>query len=70
MVIKAHPFGLCKDVLKVTSTTDFNEAIEKILKGFLPNYSDFNDVINNHLFELNSYSNDVKLLIEYLVYDY
>lgn len=67
---ESSPFGLCKDVLKVTSTKDIRESLEKIEKGYTPNYSDFTHIINNYLFEFNDTSNDVTLLIDYLVNEY
>lgn len=66
---ESSPFGLCKDVLKVTSTQDINDCIKKIENNYTPDYSDFNQVVDNYFFELNNNSNEVKLLIEYLVCD-
>lgn len=67
---ESSPFGLCKDVLKVTSTKDIEDCMKKIENGYTPDYSDFNQVVDNYLFEFNNSSNDVTLLIDYLVCDY
>jgi hypothetical protein len=68
---RSTPFGLCKDVFKVTSSEQCKKAIEQLEKGFIPDYSDFNEIVDNYLFELkNSPLNDVRLLVDYLVCDY
>ena len=62
------PFGLCKDVFKVTSSEQCKKAIEQVETGFITDYSDFNEIVDNYLFELHrSPLNDVRLLIDYLV---
>lgn len=68
---QSTPFGLSKDVFKIVSSKNCREAIDKIKKGFEPNYSDINEIINNYLFELpNVTSLEIRLLIEYLVCEY
>lgn len=68
---QSTPFGLCKEVFKITSTKECEEAMRHIEKGFIPNYSDFNDIVDNYLFELSNLSpNNVEALIDYLVLDY
>jgi len=68
---QSTPFGLCKDVFKVTSSEQCIKAIEQIEDGFIPDYSDFNEVVDNYLFELERTPlNDVRLLIDYLVCKY
>jgi hypothetical protein len=65
---QSTPFGLCKDVFKVTSTKQCQEAMNQIEGGFIPNYSDFNKIVDNYFFELEAaYPNDVRLLVDYLV---
>ena len=67
---QSTPFGMCNDVFKITSTKDCEEAMRIIEKGFIPNYSDFNEIVDNYLFELSSLStNNVEALIDYLVLD-
>ena len=68
---QSTPFGLCKDVFKVTSTEQCKEAIDQIEAGFSPNYSDFNKIVDHYLFELKeTRQNDVQLLVDYLVCEY
>ena len=68
---QSTPFGLCKDVFKVTSTKQCQEAINQLENGFIPKYSDFNEIVDNYLFELTlSSSNNVQLLVDYLVCEY
>lgn len=68
---QSTPFGLCKDVFKVTSLVQCKKAIEQIEGGFIPDYSDFNEISEKYLFELNQSSlNDVQLLVDYLVCEY
>jgi hypothetical protein len=65
---QSTPFGLCKDVFKVTSSEQCKKDIEQIEGGFIPDYSDFNEIVDNYLFELKRSSlNDVQLLVDYLV---
>ena len=68
---QSTPFGLCKDVFKVTSAKQCQEAMNQIESDFTPNYSDFNKIVDDYLFELKQgVSNDVRLLVDYLVCDY
>ena len=68
---QSTPFGLCRDVFKVTSSQQCQEAMNQIESGFIPDYSDFNEIVDNYLFELSrSTQNDVRLLIDYLVCEY
>ncbi|MDB2697272.1 hypothetical protein N9Y78_03415, partial [Alphaproteobacteria bacterium] len=68
---QSTPFGLCKDVFKVTSLVQCKKAIEQIEGGFIPDYSDFNEISEKYLFELKQSSlNDVQLLVDYLVCEY
>ena len=65
---RSTPFGLCKDVFKVTSTNQCQEAMNQIEGGFTPNYSDFNKIVENYFFELKAASpNDIRLLVDCLV---
>ena len=65
---QSTPFGLCKDVFKVTSTKQCQEAMNQIENDFTPDYSDFNKIVDNYFFELKASSpNDVRLLVDYLV---
>jgi hypothetical protein len=68
---QSTPFGLCKDTFKVTSSEQCKKAIEQIEAGFIPDYSDFNNIVDKHLFELKeAVPNDVQLLVDYLVFEY
>ena len=68
---QSTPIGLCKDVFKVTSLVQCKKAIEQIEGGFIPDYSDFNEISEKYLFELKQSSlNDVQLLVNYLVCEY
>ena len=68
---KSTPFGLCKDVFKVTSTKQCQEAMNQIEGGFIPDYLDFKKIADNYLFELQTtFPNDVRLLVDYLVSEY
>jgi hypothetical protein len=68
---QSTPFGLCDDVFKITSSKQCQEAMSQIEGGFIPDYSDFNEIVDNYLFELErSPVNDVRLLIDYLVCEY
>jgi hypothetical protein len=68
---QSTPFGLCKDVFKITSSKQCQEAMNQIESGFIPDYSDFNKIVDNYLFKLKmSPLNDVGLLIDYLVCEY
>ena len=68
---QSTPFGLCKDVFKVTSSKQCKEAMDQIEAGFSPDYSDFNKIVDNYLFELKeARQNDVRLLVDYLVCEY
>ena len=68
---KSTPFGSCKDVFKITSLDQCSQALKKIDSGFQPDYFDLSDIVNKELFELNlTSSNDVKLLIDYMVCQY
>ena len=68
---QSTPFGLCKDVFKVTSLVQCKKAIEQIEGGFIPDYSDLNEISEKYLFELKQSSlNDVQLLVNYLVCEY
>jgi len=68
---QSTPFGLCKDVFKVTSLVQCKKAIQQIEGGFVPDYSDFNEITEKYFFELKQSSlNDVQLLVDYLVYEY
>ena len=68
---QSTPFGLCKDVFNVTSSTQCQKAMNQIESGFIPDYSDFNKIIDKHLFELKREApNDVQLLVDYLVCEY
>ena len=58
---QSTPFGLCKDVFKVASSEQCKKAIEQIEAGFIPDYSDFNNIVDKHLFELKeAVPNDVQ----------
>jgi len=68
---QSTPFGLCKDVFKITSSKQCQEAMNQIEGGFIPDYSDFNEIVDNYLFELKVSSlSDVQLLVDYLVCEY
>jgi hypothetical protein len=68
---ESTPIGLCKDVFKVTSSEQCKKYIEQIKNDFIPDYSDFDMIVDNYLFELTrSPSNDLQLLVDYLVCDY
>ncbi len=68
---QSTPFGLCKDVFKVTSSVQCKKAIEQIEGDFTPSYLDFNKIVDNYLFEIKeSCPNDVRLLVDYLVCEY
>ena len=68
---QSTPFGLCNDVFKITSSKHCQEAMNQIEGGFIPDYSDLNEIVNNYLFELKRAPlNDVRLLIDWLVCDY
>jgi len=68
---QSSPFGLCKDVFKVTSTKQCQEAMNQIESDFNPKYSDLNKIMDNLLFELKATApNDVRLLVDYLVCEY
>jgi hypothetical protein len=65
---QSTPFGLCKDVFKVTSTKQCQEAMNQIENDFTPDYSDFNKIVDNYFFELKViFPNDVRLLVDHLV---
>ena len=45
--------------------------MEQIKSGFTPDYSDFNEIVDKHLFELKKgEANDIKLLVDYLIFEY
>jgi len=68
---QSTPFGLCKNTFKVTSSEQCKKAIERIEAGFIPDYSDFGEIVDNYLFELKrSHPNDIRLLVDYLVCEY
>ena len=77
---ESTPFGLCNDVLKITSSKKCKDALKKINSGFIPDYSDLSEIVDKQLFELNRVpagfelkrvpSNDVMILVNYLVWDY
>ena len=77
---KSTPFGLCNDVLKITSSKACKDALKKINSGFTPDYSDLFEIVDKQLFELNRVpagfelkkipSNDVKIFVDHLVWDY
>lgn len=68
---QSTPFGLCKDVFKIISTEQCQEVMEQIKSGFVPDYSDFNEIVDNYFFELKAASsNNVQLLVDYLVCEY
>ena len=68
---QSTPFGLCDDIFKITSSKQCQEAMNQIESGFIPDYSDFNEIVDNYLFELKTSSlNDVRLLVDYLVCEY
>ena len=68
---QATPFGLCKDVLKVTSSEQCRESIKKIESGFVPSYLDLNKIVDSYFFELKVLlPSDVRVLVDYLVCDY
>ena len=68
---QSTPFGLCRDVFKVTSTKQCQEAMNQIENNFNPDYSDFNKVVDNYFFELKAISpNNVQLLVDYLICEY
>ena len=68
---QSTPFGWCKDVFKITSSEQCKKAMEQLKSGFTPDYSDFNEIVDKHLFELKKgEANDIKLLVDYLVCEY
>jgi hypothetical protein len=68
---QSTPFGLCDNVFKITSSKQCQEAMNLIEGGFIPDYSDFNEIVDNYLFELKRSSlNDIQLLMDYLVCEY
>ncbi len=68
---QATPFGLCKDVLKVTSSEQCRESMKKIESGFVPSYLDLNKIVGSYFFELKVWiPSDVRLLVDYLVCEY
>jgi hypothetical protein len=68
---QSTPFGLCKDVFKITSSKPCQVAINQIESGFIPDYSDFNKIVDDYLFELNKEApNDIRLLVDYLACEY
>lgn len=68
---QSTPFGLCKDVFKITSSKSCQVALNQIKSGFIPDYSDFIRIVDDCLFELNQDTpNDIRLLIDYLVCEY
>lgn len=44
-----------KSAFCITSTNDLKESIEEISKGFVPDYSDFNDVLNKYTYFVHGY---------------
>ena len=65
---QATPFGLCKDVLKVTSSEQCRESMKKIESGLVPSYLDLKKIVDSYFFELKAeLPSDVSLLVEYLV---
>jgi len=68
---QSTPIGLCNDALKVTSLQHCVDALSKISKGYVPQYSDFSELIDNYTFELNDvHPLRAQLLVEYLVCEY
>jgi hypothetical protein len=68
---QSTPFGLCKDIFKITSSEQCKKAMEQIKCGFTPDYSDFNEIVEKHFFEMKAtVPSDIRLLVDYLVCKY
>lgn len=48
---KISPVGMVEDIFKVRSTKECKDAIEKIYAGFIPEYSDFDKILDTYCFK-------------------
>jgi len=67
---KSSPFGLVKDVFRITSTDHCQAALNSLESGFTPDYSDVSKITNNFLYEVEPNHDDSQLLVDYLVCEY
>lgn len=47
----SNPFGFGKDVFKIASQADIILGFERIVRGFKPQYDDFNTLVEKYLFQ-------------------